>query len=265
MAPRENGTIVIASIRRFGLPAAVAAGWEAGARTAGMFYFPPPSVILARMHEMWFSGPPSRGFLTPEAASDLLPSLTRLGTGWGMAAVAGIALGVVIGSLRVVSALLEPALHFARSIPPSALFPLFMLLFGIGTPLQVALIVFGVIWPILINAMEGVRSIDPGYLDTAAVLRLGLGHRLFRIVLPAALPKILAGLRLSVSLALIMMVVSEMAGSTDGMGYRLREAEGNIDVAAMWSVITLLGVLGIVLNAIFVALEQRHLAWRAHA
>ncbi|MGW4412240.1 ABC transporter permease [Nonomuraea sp. NPDC004702] len=254
-----------ASIRRFGLPVAVAVGWEMGAGTAGMFFFPPPSVILARMYEMWFSGPPAHGFLTPEAASDLLPSLARLATGWGMAAGVGIALGVVIGSLRVMSALLEPALHFARSMPPSALFPMFMLLFGIGTPLQVASIVFGVIWPILINTMEGVRSIDPGYLDTAAVLRLGLGHRLFRIVLPAALPKILAGLRLSVSLALIMMVVSEMAGSTDGMGYRLREAEGNIDVAAMWSVITLLGVLGIVLNATFVALERRHLAWRTHA
>jgi ABC-type nitrate/sulfonate/bicarbonate transport system permease component len=262
MAPSAQGTdVIVRRTARYWLPVLALVAWELGTRVSEMIYFPPPTLIMSRMYEMWFSGPVSRGFLTAEAAEDLLPSLTRLGTGWVLAATAGVIIGVAVGRLEILSALLEPVLHFARSIPPSALLPAFMVIFGIGTPLQVSSIVFGVIWPILLNTIDGVRHIDIGYLDTAAVLRLRLVPRLIHVVLPAALPKIFAGLRLSISLALIMMVVSEMFGSINGVGYRLREAEAGLDIAAMWAVIVLLGMLGVLLNGVFLALEQRHLAW----
>ncbi|MGP4105041.1 ABC transporter permease [Nonomuraea sp. KM90] len=255
--------MIIARTARYWLPAVAVAGWELAARTAEVIFFPPPMLIGARMYELWFSGSMSHGFLTSAAHKDLLPSLARLGAGWAMAAAAGMIIGVVVGRARLMAALLEPLLAFARSVPPSALLPIFMALFGVGTPLQVASIVFGVIWPVLINTIDGVRSIEPGYLDTAAVLRLGRFSRLVHVVLPAAVPKIFAGLRLSISLALIMMIVSEMFGSTDGLGYRLLEAEGDLDVAAMWAIIVLLGGLGVVLNRVFRAFERRQLAWRA--
>ncbi|NUR86919.1 MAG: ABC transporter permease, partial [Nonomuraea sp.] len=138
------------------IPFAVLA-WEAVTRWQQAVYFPPPSRIAARMYEMWFSGPL---ILTDEAVGDLLPSLARLFAGWAVAAAAGVVLGVVLGRTWWLSALVEPLVHFGRSVPPSALLPVFLVLLRIGTPLQLAAIVYGVVWPVLINAMDGARNVD---------------------------------------------------------------------------------------------------------
>ncbi|WP_219512098.1 ABC transporter permease [Nonomuraea ceibae] len=235
--------------------------WEFAARAAQAVYFPPPSVIVPRLRELWFSGPAGRLFLTDEAVADLLPSLARLFGGWALAALAGVVLGVALGRSRTLSALVEPLLHFGRSVPPSALLPVFLLLFEIGTPMQVASIVYGVVWPVLINSMDGSRYVDRQYVETGLVFRMGPGARLLRIILPAAAPKIFAGLRLSVSLALIMMVISELYGSTEGIGHRLLEAQSQFDIPAMWAGIVLLGLLGVLLNAGFLAVERLVLRW----
>ncbi|WP_205315236.1 ABC transporter permease [Nonomuraea lactucae] len=239
--------------------------WEAAARRAGTPYFPPPSVIVVKLHELWFSGPPGSLFLTPAAVGDLLPSLGRLFAGWAVASLAGVALGLAMGRSRSLSALVEPLLHFGRSVPPTALLPVFLLLFEIGTPLQLAAIVYGVVWPVLINSMDGGRHVDRQYLETGQVFRVAAGVRLARIILPAAAPKIFAGLRISVSLALIMMVVSELYGSTEGIGHRMLEAQGQVDIPVMWAGIVLLGLLGVLLNVAFVAVERRLLSWHASA
>ncbi|MEU7898517.1 ABC transporter permease subunit [Nonomuraea sp. NPDC049152] len=232
--------------------------WELATRAIGAVYFPPPSTILARMREMWFAGPPTRLFLTEEAAADLLPSLGRLAAGWAVAAAAGVALGVALGRSRWLSALVEPLVHFGRSVPPAALLPVFLVFFRVGTPIQLAAIVYGVLWPVLVNAMDGARYVDRQYLDTAQVFHL----RRWPIVLAAAGPKIFAGLRLSVALALIMMVISELYASSEGIGHRMREAEGSFDIPAMWAGIVLLGILGVLLNGVFLAVERRALRWR---
>ncbi|MFI6299493.1 ABC transporter permease [Nonomuraea sp. NPDC050790] len=242
------------------LPVAVLA-WELFTRQAEATYFPPPSVIVVRLHEMWFSGPLSRVFLTDEAIADLVPSLSRLLLGWAMAAAAGVALGVLLGRSRWLSALADPLIHFGRSVPPSTLLPIFLILFKIGTPMQLASIVYGVVWPVLINAADGARFVDKQYVETGEVFRLSRTQRVFRIILPAAAPKIFAGLRLSVSLALIMMVVSELVGSSEGIGHRMLEAQSEFDIPAMWAGIVLLGVLGILLNAVFIGVERLVLGW----
>ncbi|MBF8190435.1 ABC transporter permease [Nonomuraea sp. K274] len=246
------------------LPVAVL-GWELATRSAEAAYFPPPSRIVARMHEMWFSGPPARVFLTDEAVADLLPSLARLLAGWAVAGAAGVAIGVALGRSRRLSALAEPLLHLGRSVPPATLLPLFLVLFKIGTPMQLASIVYGVVWPVLINSMDGARHVDRRYIETGAVYRLDRRQRLFHIVLPAAAPKIFAGLRLSVSLALIMMVISELVGSSEGIGHRMLEAQSQFDIPAMWAGIVLLGLLGIVLNAGFLGVERVVLSWHRGA
>ncbi|MEV0198754.1 ABC transporter permease [Nonomuraea sp. NPDC050691] len=195
--------------------------------------------------------------MTDEAIADLLPSLARLFAGWALACLAGVALGLAMGRCATLAALVEPLLHFCRSVPPSSLLPVFLLLFEIGTPMQLAAIAYGVIWPVLINTMDAGRHVDRRCLEIGVVFKLSAGTRLLRILLPAAAPKIFAGLRLSVSLALIMMVVSELYGSSEGIGHRMLEAQSRIDIPAMWAGTMLVGALGMLLNAGFLAAEHR--------
>ncbi|MFC0865818.1 ABC transporter permease [Sphaerimonospora cavernae] len=244
------------------VPVALAA-WEVLTRLAQAPYFPPPSTIAARSHELWFSGPATRLFLSDEAVRHLLPSLWRLAVGWAGACLAGVLVGIAVGRSRRLAEYVNPLIHFGRSIPPPTLLPIFLVLFGVGTPTQLAAIVFGVLWPVLLNSVDGARDVDRQYLETAEVFHLSRGQRLWRIILPAAAPKVFAGLRLSVSLALVMMIISELVGSTEGIGYRM--LQDALDIPAMWTAIVLIGVLGFVLNAAFVRAERWILAWHYSA
>ncbi|MEU4234839.1 ABC transporter permease subunit [Nonomuraea sp. NPDC026600] len=232
--------------------------WELVTRRAELLYFPPPSAIALRGFHMWLSGPPAHAFLTDQTVANLLPSLARLAIGWTLAAVVGVTAGLALGRLPVLAAVLGPLLHIGRSIPPTALLPLILAIFIIGTPVQLAAISYGVTWPVLINAMDGARAVERAYLDTAAVFQLRPLDRLLQVIVPAAAPQIFAGLRLSTSLALIMMIVSELTASTEGLGYLLQEAASALDITAMWAVLVLLGLLGYALNAIFLRIQHRH-------
>ncbi|MEV7965297.1 ABC transporter permease [Sphaerisporangium sp. NPDC088356] len=254
-----------AVLTRVWLVPIVIAAWELGTRQADSTYFPPPSEILARMHELWFSGPASHLFLTDQALANFPPSLARLFGGWALASAIGIGLGIALGRSRTLSGYIDPLVEFGRAIPPPTLIPLFIIIFQMGTQMQVATIVYGVIWPILINTIDGARNVDRVHADTAQVFGLGRAQRLFRIILPAAGPKIFAGLRLSLSLAVILMVVSELVGSTNGIGYQLMFTQQNFDLSGMWGAIVILGVLGFLLNASFLAVERRVLSWHRRA
>jgi ABC-type nitrate/sulfonate/bicarbonate transport system permease component len=242
--------------------AAVVAAWQLGTQAADSPFFLPPSQIVPAMYHQWFSGPASHLWLTPDATANLLPSIGRMFAGWAIAAVAGIALGVAIGRLPLLADLTEPVVHFARAVPPPVVVPVFLFVFNIGTPMEVAAIIFGVIWPVLLNSIDGARHVHPGHLETARAFRLPAAIRLTSIILPSAAPKILAGLRLSLALALVMMIVSEFVGSTNGIGNEMLKDQSLFDVPGMWGVIVLLGLLGMVLNAAFGLLERRVLAWQ---
>jgi ABC-type nitrate/sulfonate/bicarbonate transport system permease component len=140
--------------------------------------------------------------------------------------------------------------------------PVFLFVFKIGTPMEVAAIIFGVIWPVLVNSIDGARHIHPRYLETARAFRLPPAARVMRVILPAAGPKILAGLRLSLALALVLMIISEFAGSTDGIGNEMLTAQSTFDIPLMWQVIGLLGLLGMLLNGLFALAERRLLSWQ---
>lgn len=247
---------------RLVLLAAVVAAWQLGTQAADSPFFLPPSQIVPSMYHQWFSGPASHLWLTPDATANLLPSIGRMLAGWAIAAVAGIALGVAIGRLPLLADLTEPVVHFARAVPPPAIVPVFLFVFNIGTTMEVAAIIFGVIWPVLLNSIDGARHVHPGHLETARAFRLPPATRLSRIILPSAAPKILAGLRLSLALALVMMIVSEFVGSTNGIGNEMLKDQSLFNVPGMWGVIVLLGLLGMVLNAAFGLLERRVLAWQ---
>ncbi|MDQ1049461.1 ABC-type nitrate/sulfonate/bicarbonate transport system permease component [Streptomyces sp. V4I2] len=249
-----------ALLRWFVLVLAVGA-WEVAARAHGSVYFPPPARIARHVHDLWFSGPVRHAFLTSAAVDDILPSLGRLTAGFLLAAVAGIALGIAIGRSRRAYALCNPVLQFARAVPPPALVPVFVVVFAFGTPMQIASIAFSAVWPVLINTAAGALNTDPLRLDVAAVLRLNGAERLWFLVLPSALPRIFAGLRLSLSLSLILMVFSELLpGTANGIGFTLTDAQSRSDLLTVWAALVLLGVLGYLLNTALLAVEGRLLS-----
>jgi ABC-type nitrate/sulfonate/bicarbonate transport system permease component len=225
-------------------------------------FFPPPSVIAHRMYQLWLSGPADHGFLTPAATADILPSLERMLTGWLLAVVLGVGLGVLLGRLPAVLDYVDPLIQFFRAIPPPALIPVFIVLFKLGPAMRLAVIVCGVIWPILLNSIDGARTVESLRLDVARVFAVTPWQRLRGIILPAAGPKIFAGLRVSLAMSIILMVISEMVGGTDGIGYRLFTAKDSFQLPDMWSVIVLLGLLGYTFNALLIALERHVLAWQ---
>jgi ABC-type nitrate/sulfonate/bicarbonate transport system permease component len=239
--------------------------WQILAMRAGSIFFPPPAEIAKRAVELWLSGPPSRLFLSDGVFHDVLPSLFRLLAGFGLAVGVGVTLGTLIGRSRQLAELLDPSLQFLRAIPGPALVPVFILLLGTESVMRIALIAFGSIWPVLLNTIEGTRTVDPVQLDTASAFRLPRGARLWRIILPGAMPKIFAGIRISLALAVILMVVSELVASTNGIGYRIQNAQIMFLLTDMWCGIVLLACIGYTLNRLFLKIEDRALKWHRGA
>jgi ABC-type nitrate/sulfonate/bicarbonate transport system permease component len=251
------------ALLRWGVLAVAVAAWQLATRTHHSVYFPPPSDIARHTMDLWFSGPPAHAFLTPAATENILPSLARMTAGFALAAAAGIVLGTALGRSRRAHALCNPVLQFARAVPPPALVPVFVVVLDFGTPMQLTSIVVSAVWPVLINTAEGVRNTDPLRLEVAAVLRLTAPERLWLLLLPSALPRIFAGLRLSLSLSLILMVFSELLpGTANGIGFTLTDAQSRSDLLTVWATLVLLGVLGHVLNTGLLAVEKRLLGGR---
>jgi ABC-type nitrate/sulfonate/bicarbonate transport system permease component len=255
-----------ALLERWTVFAVGVAVWQVAAAAADDPFFPTPATIVGRMYDLWFSGPVSRLFLTDGAVGNILPSLARLGAGFAIGVVAGVALGIAVGRSRWAYDLLDPVLQFFRAIPPPTLVPVFIVLFSLGPQMQVASIVFSVLWPVLLNAADGARTVEPVQVETARVFRLTTVERLRLVIVPSALPKIFAGLRLSLSLSLILMVFSELQpGAADGIGFQLVEATTRFDYETVWAAIVLLGVLGYLLNMALLVVERRVLAWQRPA
>ncbi len=239
--------------------------WQLWASGRHSPFFPPPSAILARMYHLWFSGPAAHLFLTHDAIGNLLPSIWRTLAGLAIATVIGIPLGIALGRSRAISGYLEPLLQFGRALPVVTMAPVFLALFKIGNQMEIATIAFGTIWPILLNTIDGASSVDPVQLETARAFRLSAAQRLTRLIIPSAMPKIFTGFRLSLSLALILMVFSELVGSSNGIGYEMLNAQNAFDLTELWCTIVLLGILGYLLNAILNGVQRSALGWHRGA
>ncbi|GHE06246.1 ABC transporter permease [Streptomyces alanosinicus] len=265
-APGASRAAAVPFLLRWSVLTAAVVCWELAARARGSVYFPPPLRIARHARDLWFSGPAGHLFLTSAGAGTILPSLGRMAAGFALAGVAGIALGIAVGRSRRAYALCNPVLQFARAVPPPALVPVFVVVFDFGTPMQVASIAFSAVWPVLVNSAEGARATDPLRLQVAAVLRLTAPERLWFLILPSALPRIFAGLRLSLSLSLILMVFSELLpGSDNGIGFTLTDAQTRSDLLTVWSALLLLGALGYLLNTGLLAVERRLVGPRTSA
>ncbi|MFC4589623.1 ABC transporter permease [Sphaerisporangium corydalis] len=240
-------------VQLLGLPVLLIALWWVATVNSDNFFWPPLSEIAGTFRETWFTG---------RFTADVLPSVGRLLAGYGLALVLGVGLGVAIGSLPVLRAVLEPVLEFFRAIPPPVLVPVLMLFAGIGTTMKILVIVSGCVWPILLNTVEGVRAVDEVLRDTARCYRLGRRARLLRLVLPGASPQICAGARQGLSVGIILMVISEMFAAGNGLGFTVVQFQRTFAVPQMWTGIILLGLIGVLLSLIFRVAEARLLSWR---
>ena len=236
-------------------------GWQLWALAARSAFFPAPSAIVARMYHLWFAGPAAHLFLTPDATGNILPSLARILASLAIATAIGFPLGIALGRSPVVTSYLNPLLQFARALPVVTMAPVFIVLFKIGTQMEIATIVFGTIWPILLNTIDGAASVDPVQLETARAFRLTRWQRLAQLIVPATLPRAFAGFRLSLSLSLILMVFAELVGSTNGIGYEMGNAGNSFDMTLLWSTIVLLGILGYLLNELLAGADRLVLSW----
>jgi ABC-type nitrate/sulfonate/bicarbonate transport system permease component len=227
--------------------------WSSGSDT---YYFPPLTDIFKTFADTW---------LFERVGSDVVPSLVRLALGFGIACVVAVAAGLALGLSRPLRRATDPIVQFLRSIPPPALLPFGILVLGVGTSMKVFIIAFVCLWPVLLNTIDGVAGVDPTLRETATVYDIAPRDRLLRLTLPAAAPQIFAGMRTSLSLALILMVISEMVASTNGIGYFVLQSQRSFAIPEMWSGILLLGILGYVLNVIFLLVERRVLRWHRGA
>jgi ABC-type nitrate/sulfonate/bicarbonate transport system permease component len=235
-----------------GLPVILLTCWWLLSAGSTDFFFPPLREILHSLVSEWFG---------PRLVDDVWPSLYRLAAGYALAALVSVALGVLIGTSRVVRGLTEPVLEFFRAIPPPVLVPIFILIFGIGDGMKIIVIAFGCMWPILLNTVEGVRAVDEVLSDTGHVYGVTGPSRLRYLVLPSASPQIFAGLRQGLSVAIILMVISELFAATNGLGFAVVQAQRSFAVAETWAGVLMLGLLGFLLALLFRIVENRQLAW----
>lgn len=229
----------------------VAICWVVSAQSTAPFY-PPLADIMARFFELWFS---------ERLLSDVVPSLLNLLAGYLLAVVIGVVLGLVLGRFERLRFAVTPQLEFLRCLPAIALVPLILVGFGIGDNAKVIIIAFGAVWPILLATIDGARGVDPTLRDVAASMRMSGPATFARIVLPSAAPGILAGARVSLSIAVVLIVVSELAGADRGIGYVLLSSQRRFAMTDMWAAMILFGVIGYVLNVLFRIVERRVISW----
>jgi ABC-type nitrate/sulfonate/bicarbonate transport system permease component len=207
------------------------------------------------------------GSLTELAAKGQLwvhvrATLERVAVGFGTGAALGVGLGLAAGHVRVVRNVVEPVVELLRPIPPLAMLPLFIVWVGIGEPSKVGFITYATFFPIFLTTVTGVRQIDPLLLRAAQSLG-AKGPRLFvRVILPAALPDILTGLRLGVALAFFVIVISEFIGAEHGLGYLINDGRNFFLVPQMLAAAVVLGLLGYAGNGVVRLLERRLTRWQ---
>ena len=234
------------------LPLVLVAVWWFASDDSTDVYWPPLRTILDTFPDVWTA---------ERLRADVLPSLLRLTAGYALAAVVGVALGTVIGSYRRVRAVCEPVLEFLRAVPPPVLVPVIMLFGGIGDTMKIAVIASGCVWPVLLNTVEGVRAVDSVMAETARSYGITGAARLRHVVLRSASPQIFAGLRQALSIGIILMVISEMTASSNGLGHTIVQFQRGFAIPDMWTGILVLGLLGFVLSVVFRLVERRVLGW----
>ncbi|MEV0245705.1 ABC transporter permease [Nocardia sp. NPDC050712] len=219
-------------------------------------FLPPFTVVaeafvdLVRSGEMW---------------NHVSTSLGRSVTGFGIALVIAVPLGIAIAWYKPVSELLNPILELFRNTAALALLPVFVLILGIGETSKVALVVYASSFPILLNTITGVRTVDPLLVKSAVSLGLKPIRLFQKVILPAAIPSIFTGLRMAAASSILVLLAAEMVGARAGLGYLITAAQQNFQIPNMYAGILAISLLGLAFNGLLVTLERRFSRWRVQS
>lgn len=232
--------------------------WETAPRVGlvDRVFLPPLSEVLVATADLASSG---------QLWAHVSASLSRALAGFALAVAVAVPLGLLIAWYRPVSDFLMPVLELFRNTAALALLPVFVLILGIGEASKVALVVFACTFPILLNTVTGVRTVDP--LLVKAAVSLGFGPlALFRkVIVPAAVPSIFTGIRMAGAASILVLVAAEMVGAQSGLGYLINSSQLNFQIHDMYAGILSIALLGVTLNGGLVVLERRLSRWRTTA
>ncbi|MFG3049327.1 ABC transporter permease [Kitasatospora sp. NPDC048239] len=198
-----------------------------------------------------------------QLADNTWASLTRSLSGFGLAVVIGVPLGLLIGWYRPVASLLSPLLELFRNTAALALLPVFVLILGIGETSKISIVLYACLWPILLNTISAVRSVDPTLIRLARSLDLSAPRLFQKVILPASVPIVFTGIRLAGAVSILVLVAAEMVGAKAGLGYLINASQYNFAIPQMYAGIVTISLIGVVFNQLLVALERRFTAWRA--
>lgn len=240
-----------AVLSRYGLLVGFLVFWQVSAKAGWVntSVFPPLDDIAAALWKALASG---------RLVGDIAISLQRSGIAFVAAVVVGIPLGLFMGQMRTVERALDPILQLFRQTSALALYPVFILLLGLGETSKVFVIFWATLFPILLATIGGVKEVDAKLIEMARTFGAARLTVFRRVVLPASVPAIFVGLRLSATTALLLLIAAEMIGANKGLGFQVMNAQYNFQVPLMFGAIFLLAALGLTANAVLVAL-QRHL------
>jgi sulfonate transport system permease protein len=238
------------------VPVCLVALWWWTSEDSTSFLYPPLSRVIDSLQDDW---------LFEQVGTDLRPSLGRFAVGYLIAVASGIAFGTLIGLAPRVRLASQPVVEFLRSIPPPLMLPFALVVLGIGNDSKIGVIALGAVWPVLLNTIDGVRGVDPLTIDMARSFGLDRRTQVTQVVLPAASPKLAVGMRTALSVALILMIISEMQGSTNGLGFQVRSAQRSFDAAGTYAGVIVIGVVGLVVNLGFILAERRIMRWHRGA
>ena len=214
---------------------------------------PTPWLVLLAGVELARSG---------ELMADIVASMGRVLSGFAIAVVVGILLGCVAGWSRLASDVVEPLVELLRPVPPLAFLPLFVIWLGLGETSKVTFIAFVAFFTVYLNTLDAVHGIDPILIRAARSLGARGPSMFVRVVLPAALPQIVTGVRLGFSMAFFALVAAELIAASSGLGYQILEARNFFRIDIMLFVALVIGVIGFVMNSLLRALEARALRWK---
>lgn len=190
-----------------------------------------------------------------------LPSITRVTLGFLAGVIGGAIVGLAIGFAAGLEPWVRPVLEFLRAIPTVALLPAAVLLLGPTDTMRITVIAVGCAFPVLLAAIDGARRVDRQFVDAARIAGLSKGKILLRVVTPAALPQLFAGIRIALGLALIMMVISELMAADDGIGFFIQQNQRLFRTVDVYAGVLLIGTIGLIFTSLLLALERRLLYW----
>ncbi|MGP4804972.1 ABC transporter permease [Agrobacterium cavarae] len=243
-------------LARYGLVLAFLAAWQISS-TQGWInpaVFPRLDIIVAAL---W------KGIVGGALIDDIAISLQRSGIAFAAAVAIGIPLGLFMGQVAAVERALDPLLQFFRQTSALALYPVFILMLGLGEASKVFVIFWATLFPILLSTIGGVKEVDRKLIEMARTYGAGPIAIFRRVVLPASVPAIFVGLRLSATTALLLLIAAEMIGANKGVGFQVMNAQYNFQIPLMYASILLLALLGLAANAGLVLLQRKLCRWSA--